>query len=936
LDGGLSIDYDEFLGEQHEIDKPPGHEDGRDGSTQSSAAQRASVAIEEAVRTLEEVDVERQRRVTSVDEAAGALRDSALHELGISGSLASLLNMDTVTRERLEVDAVAVIGRGMHHLGSLVELFQLGLRRARGTAEVFDVPTVVTLLEECQGLLAQCRGDITRVGKSLREEGISPLTGEEYYSSVWRRLDVLVGTLTKRYKAVALDQVFPRETASDIVDWYLTFNVILVEMLRTKEAYRCGVRELRALCLSDPHPVTTMPGRRVEPTVVSSLKTSQSKDVKKEGASLLGLGYRLGGANLAQTMIREAERAAEEGVAPRPGFKFAARRTDSMDKVPRDVPVRPKHLPVHQEVEDERDDVSKLTVKSRVDQGMYGGEAQDHGEGEDRSFGTITILGEVEGYAIEVLKKERKLTELTLRMIRENVHDNLHFSPGRGNEGRFMANFAAMQKKMTPDIQGQFVNVAQWLALLKDQATSFGMPLSFVFQFMKDTGGLKDGHCPGVQDRTKKLFTRIRWLEGFSVAHDPMDDRYWILKWTGAQLKLITEFWVVPNAAEIKAGLQTLAKTLVLKEKVDPVNKEFYLVSNLYDTMIFYLGDRNALYSTSYSRCVNIIRDRLMVAELQPGGAFMDQHLEHGLQLLTTDPAQFLGKGHGLDEDELHNLVMGGEQGMRREDYDLLWGRLKSEASHGSLQYGAGNLTQLMSLLDPAKQFNKAAAGKSKVALQVTSDVDALVLAVSSASGGGGGGDKTYHPPCGQCNTFHGRNHSGPCPFFDPATRKVLIKGMLRQEGVLLQNSKDRTWFVSSWFKKKLTDFVFEALGITAQADKQKVLDDLSKVCRELGKSEELPSALKNTKKGGGGGSGGGGGGGSSDSAKLAASKQKVLMLEKKLEGHNKAKKASAQTQVVAATTTAAASNIVDWNEGEDDALEFDPDTESWVAPGGN
>ena len=35
-----------------------------------------------------------------------------------------------------------------------------------------------------------------------------------------------------------------------------------------------------------------------------------------------------------------------------------------------------------------------------------------------------------------------------------------------------------MQKKITPDHQRSFVNVAQWLTLLAEQATFFGIPVN--------------------------------------------------------------------------------------------------------------------------------------------------------------------------------------------------------------------------------------------------------------------------------------------------------------------------------------------------------------------------------------------------------------------------------------------------------------------------
>jgi hypothetical protein len=895
-EGGVSINYDEYQGE-----RVADHQDPEGDQTGSTADQEElrSASVTGAIRTLMELDNERQLLISERDEETAGRREGALFELGESGSMSGLLALDSKIKEELELDAEAIIGRGMSHLANLVELFTTSLRRSSGTEEVFDVTTIVTMLEDSRHLLTQCKGDICKVGKMLRDQGTQELGGGEYYDFIYHRLDVLLGTLTRRYTKTALGVVFPQKSAEEIIDWYLTMNVLLVEVLRNKEMYRNSVRDLGGLLARDPHPRRT-PERKVEQTVVSSLKTTSSK---KELASVLGLGYRQGGMNMASTFIREAEQNDQQGVAQRPSFAFATRRQDSTDPIPNQIESR-KKIPAEKLSKAEaKDTVSVLSTKS----------VKDHDEDEEHSFGTVTILGEIENFAEEKLKKGNKWNDTTMDIIRSNVMENSRFTPGRSMESKFMSSFDAMQKKIDPDVEGQYVNVAQWLALLNDQGTSFGIPIKFLFQFLKDTGGLKVDHCKTVQKRVKDMFKTVhQWLREYKPTHDVTDDRYWMLMWTGAQVKLIMEFWVTPNSKIITEGLKKLTKALTLVDEVDPVNNEFYLVHNLYDAMIIYLTDRNALFGTSFMRCVQMIRDRLVQNDLSPGGIFIDQHIGNGIQQMTTDPGRFLGKNHGLDEEELNELVMKGENGWGKVEYAMMWETLLSLANQRALSYTANTLTQFKGLSKETQWKTKEAKKQMANAAKVSSEADALVLAVS---GGTPAPVKTYTKPCSTCDMYHTRGYTGPCTFVD-AKGKISIKGMLSQEGVL-QRRSNGTWFLSQWFKKKLTSFGFEKLGLTTSEAKNKLLDDLEKVAKSIEPCDKLPETLRiagavavpdNSK---------------SVADKLKASHKKVLLLEKKLEEVNKAAKTA---KVVAAATKS--SPQVD--EEVDDGQEWDPETQTW------
>ena len=344
--------------------------------------------------------------------------------------------------------------------------------------------------------------------------------------------------------------------------------------------------------------------------------------------------------------------------------------------------------------------------------------------------------------------------------------------------------------------------------------------------------------------------------------------------------------------------------------------------------MILYLEDRGALAETSYARCLSMIRERLV--ELQPGGVFLDQHIEAGIGMLVSDPGLFLGKDHGIPEEELNEICMRGEQGLTKEDFDLLWTTLKDKANKGTLQYGASSLSQLKTLMGTSSQWSKVeqSKGKGKAVLQVTSDVDAMVLAVNRSGGGGGGGgdQRTWSPPCTTCNCFHGREWTGPCRFFDVEKKKVLLKGMLTQEGVL-QHAKDKSWFVGKWFKDKLNDYGFDAMKITAPADRQKVFEDLNRICKEIGKCEAnmLPAQLRpirvhlllNSKVAPTG----------TDADRLQASRQTGLLLEEKLSGHTPAERDrdASQSQKVGAVAKEDTTQ-----EQEQADYEYDDESETW------
>ena len=826
--GGIAIDYNEFPGEE----LATGHHESRGGTSPATESGRAISVIREAARTLEAIEHSREDRLAEDNATALPIRLALLQELGQCGTLASVLSLDSDSRENLGIDLVEVLGRGVQYLQGSCELYQLSLRSTQSD-EVFDLPTIQALLDESVALLQECRGDMIKVGASLRSQGKSRLTGEEFFNATYRRLDLLAGTLSKRYHKVSLRTVFPTASNEAIVDWYLQLNCLLFETLRTKESYRSAIKELTNLCLQDPGPVLEPPPplKNSGTTQISSLKSSpldKSQEGPMKSAGILGWGYRSGGGNLAQSMLLEADKAAQRGDAPRPSLAFAMGKKDS-DKLPQEVTARKKiPRPLSTHVEEVRDDVSTVSMGSKANQGSLHRSNENTWDENDSA-----LLEEMKTYLQGELKRRGKLNQITLKMAMASIPVNVRFDIGKGNEAKFMKTFSEIAASLTPEIEGANVNVQHWLELIKELSTSYGLPLRFLFQFMKLHGGLKTGHAQTAQDRVKRKFNRpVTWLEDFDPSHTSYDDTYWIYQWMGAVLELIFMFWKAPSEATNKAGLRKILLKLKLTHKEDPANQEFYLVANTYETMVQYLFDRGALLPTSYGRLMTMLREHLET--LAPGGAFIEQLLGEGILKMTTDPGRYLERGHGLDEEELNDLCMRGEQGLLAEDYELLLSTISTRASNGALEYRANSLSQLSSLISAEGTFSvvppsKGAAKKAAAALQVTSDGEALSLAVRSSK-----------PPCGDCNLFH---EEKLCPYFDTKKKKLNYQAMLGTDGVLIQ-MKDKSWLVGTWFKRKLKSFAFDHMGIKDENQQATFIAEMDKIASDLGKRDQLPANL--------------------------------------------------------------------------------------------
>ena len=192
-----------------------------------------------------------------------------------------------------------------------------------------------------------------------------------------------------------------------------------------------------------------------------------------------------------------------------------------------------------------------------------------------------------------------------------------------------------------------------------------------------------------------------------------------------------------------------------------------------------------------------------------------------GMTLMVTEPVQFLGMGHGLSEHDLNDIRVRGEQGMGAQDYERLLMTLLKTAQGGRHVYQASNLDSLGGLSNAP--VTKGA--KKSMAVSISTDVDAMVLAVRSGN-----------PACRNCGLFHPRELEGkPCSHLDRTKKKVLIQGLLRNRGVL-HRGQDGAWIVQEWFTKKLKDFAFPAMGITTTEES---------VARSLGNCLHLPANLQ-------------------------------------------------------------------------------------------
>jgi hypothetical protein len=862
--GGIALDYSEY-----DQDNGVSKEEEEDpGVTPLSDRGQVSQALTSINTVLQTIEGKRAQAALAKGEEHAQRRADMMAEMESKGSMATLLSLSLETRETMDIDVVDMINTGMKNLQGMTELFLESTRSATGTEERFDAEAILTVLQATQGLLQECRGDLIKMGNSQLKAAKSPFNGEDYYVALVNRLDMMVGILSKT-RSGSLNSILPPDSNADIVNWYLKLNVLLFELIRSKALYRNAFREVEALIMADPGTRLPVPERRPgATTVVSSLKTQESRRAK-ESMGMLGLMYRPGSVEAAVAFGQGGDPRSQEGKsaplagrnagdifqhrsagmvgldgrygqeepqlgAQSRGIMFATQgqgpQTGATPEelwrsgapTPNNVAVRKKPAAKRGA---ETDNLSVLSSQSRPGYGSRASHAST-----PRILGTLEQA--ISDYASEKLKEANKLNTTTLFMITSTITAN---RVGKvGNEGKYMDLLKRVQEKMTPDVDGAFVNVARWLTMLNDQATGFGLPVLYMIQLMKDYGGLKDKHCPAVQKQVKSHFTRLnKALPGFQPTHDPSDDEYWVMLWVDVQLWLVINFWVIQSEEIILAKLKGILKALVFTTD-NPLNEEFHLVATTFQQMMVYLEDTGSVKQANPGWVMSLLKEHLKA--LSFAGPLISDFLGKNIKEMVTDPRRFFPPRHGLSEEELIELTMRGEEGLDEEDYELFFNTLKARASQGSLDYPITSLAAGREMFKTVT--SKSAAKKAAAAMQVTTVHEKMVNAVAS----GGGGQQP--PACPTCNLFPKPPHESgkPCPYFNKEKKIVHIQTMLETQGAL-HRLPDNQWVVAKWFATKLRDFFFKRNDINP-TDQARVEGDMRVLAKKLGKTATLPTPL--------------------------------------------------------------------------------------------
>jgi hypothetical protein len=958
LGGGILLDYADFPGVSQDVPvrdhcgDPLKQRDLPGQEPVLTDFDRVCQHIQAAELLLSRSNADRERMVAELGEDAVRMRVEVLKKLETQGSLADLLWMSTESKKTLLIDHVDVVGRSLSLLHHFVDLYAWSYRSASNGEEKFDLSKLLAVVEESQAHLVECRSDFVRVGSLLQAQGKSTCSGQDYFQAVKSRLDSLVAALKKSEGATPLSDLMPVGSAPHIINWYLKLNCMILEVMRGKALYTMAVQSMARHMEADPCPPLMLPPtppavatRERGSASVSSLRSSSGDAPMArpmEALHALGFGYRIGGQGREESGggggggpppgRHQGTTVAYAGVPMNEQGKPAAvahstnsfqRQLEAMtpggtppwpnrNAVPpfqaATVPQRKKHpVPPAAKVPEE-DGVSVLSSDSKAPPSrstLTPSEAQSY-----------DWTDEIREYARKGLGERNKLNETTLQMVLENIPKHRGFNRHQGAEQKFMRCFSEVRSKLTPDRQKQFVNVSQWLRLLSDQFGNYGLPIPYQIQFMKLHSGLKEGHCALVERQVKNAFKRAtikKWLPGYDANHSENDEEYWVFTWVEIQLKLIADFWLPPNETSTMVDLRAILKKLKFTTN-NPLNEEFYLVVDTFDSMITLLEDQSSLKNSSHGYVMTLIREHLRT--LIPGGPFVAELLSTAIKQLVTNPQALLPIGHSLSEKELSDLCMRGEEGLRGEDYDLLLDTLKGKANQKSLEYAVTDLDALKGMIrvDWKGPEEKGKAQPKKASMNVTTvttDADELVLAVSSGG--------TRSPPCSSCNMFHGKDtNKVPCPYWNKQSGKVNLRAILQAPGVLVRVRRDNSWIVGTWFLDKLRDFGFKAMGIDKEADQQKVVADLKAVAKSIGKHEVLPSPLF-----------------PSSSQKTAPSslKAQVTQLQKALQVKNlklKEKAGGKETPKVSGSVSLEEHEQVEQVEEEDRYL-WDSENEQWI-----
>ena len=357
------------------------------------------------------------------------------------------------------------------------------------------------------------------------------------------------------------------------------------------------------------------------------------------------------------------------------------------------------------------------------------------------------VLEEVGEVVREKLECEGNESTLAWSIIMDNLP-----KPGvitkPGTESSVTGKFKRAAKSIAPAVDGSFISLKEWLEKLNEACEDNGMSIAMRIKFLARTGGLADDVHDSYQARVKDFMKNHKlWLSEYNTKHDEHDDHYWLYMWVDVAVKFVKEFYSVQPTDQVEAGVRALLKDAKYKftDPIDPLNKDFYKVIQVYQDVYAFLRERASDLVNSPLYVFNIVKE--WINTQGPAGPMIVSYITKALAKLATDPLSVFPTAHQLSKAEILAIKQRGSGSVSEKTYMLILEQLKKRALAKDLEYTLHNLSQLSSLQSQTvveeKWTTKEKKSTKKVnAVSVSTDY-AMALntnAGGGSSGGGGGG----------------------------------------------------------------------------------------------------------------------------------------------------------------------------------------------------
>jgi hypothetical protein len=448
-----------------------------------------------------------------------------------------------------------------------------------------------------------------------------------------------------------------------------------------------------------------------------------------------------------------------------------------------------------------------------------------------------TIKAELRVYVEEQLSKLGKGNPETIGILMDNFPLLGFKSKGRGHEIR---DFLKVSKLMVLKMEDDYISVAEWWKKLNKHTNDFCWSLSIRVRFLSRFGGLpeKGQQYQAIRERVMTLMEEIsKWMPDFDESKSESSGHYWLYVWIRVGLKLIEEFHQNQTTTKVEDGVKEFMRSDRFEiERVDnPLNSQFHKVEMLYKATNSWLRDRSSGLVDSPLYVWKLVGEWLK-SQL-PVGPYMLQHIDKALNKLGSDPRNVFPEGHQKSAEEIQEIKRKGAAGATEEVYGLILQQLKHRAANDELAIELKSLTAMGGgIADGGGGWSKVGAKPEKKkqaskTLSVSTDFSSLTMNTHFVKGDGG----SRYTLCKTCSLFH---KDGTCLFWDKTKKKFNHQAFFNHRSVR-EIKADGSSQLSDYWTKKLKQFAFPKMNITAKDTQDRIINDLKALASKQPKASK-------------------------------------------------------------------------------------------------